>query len=294
MDLKEYIKSKRPSLSASSIITYASVLRSLYHKCFNSKDIDVKKFEESKTILEHLKDVPVNKRKTMLSALVIITSDAKYRDQMLDDVRAYNKGIERQEKTPEQEASWIKTDEVKKVFDALQKQANLLYKKESLSSADLQEIQNFVIVSLLSGIFIPPRRSLDYCNFKIREIDPALNYLDKKSLVFNSYKTAKTYGKQVVECPPALLKILKKWITVNKSDWLFFDTNGGKLSPVKLNQRLNKIFGGRKISVNALRHSYLTGKYEDTIKVNEDMAADMKEMGSSMKQSTTYIKKECV
>jgi len=259
MDLKEYIKSKRSTLSASSIITYASVLRSLYHKCFNSKDIDVKKFEESKTILEHLKDVPVNKRKTMLSALVIITSDAKYRDQMLDDVRAYNKGIATQEKTPEQEASWIKSDEVKKVFDTLQKQANLLYKKETLSSSDLQEIQNFVIVSLLSGVFIPPRRSLDYCNFKIREIDPAMNFLDKK---------------------------------VNKSDWLFFDTNGGKLSPVKLNQRLNKIFGGRKIGVNSLRHSYLTGKYEDTIKTNEALAADMKEMGSSMKQSTTYIKKE--
>jgi hypothetical protein len=94
----------------------------------------------------------------------------------------------------------------------------------------------------LGGIFIPPRRSLDYCDFKIKNIDPALNYIEKKALVFNRYKTAQPYGKQMVECPPVLLKILKKWISVNQTDYLLFDTNGGKLSPVKLNQRLNKIF----------------------------------------------------
>jgi hypothetical protein len=140
-------------------------------------------------------------------------------------------------------------------------------------------------------MFIPPRRSLDYCHFKIKEMDPAQNYLEKKTLVFNSYKTAKTYGQQVIECPPPLLKILKKWISVNPTNYLLFDTNGAALSPVKLNQRLNKIFKG-KISVNALRHCYLTDKYADTIKTNEALASDMSEMGSSVAQSKNYIKKE--
>ena len=289
--MKEYIKAKRPSLSASSIITYASVLRSLYSKVFNSRDIDVKKFDDTKQVLEFLKDVPANKRKTILSALVIITDNAEYRDQMLGDIKTYNNNISTQEKTPEQEASWITMDEVKKVFDQLSKQASVLYKKETLSSADLQEIQNFVIVSLLGGVFIPPRRSLDYTNFKIREIDPALNFLDKKTLTFNSYKTAKTYGQQTVECPPPLLKILKKWISSNKTDWLLFDSNGGKLTPVKLNQRLTKVMGKGR-SVNSLRHSYLSGKYIDTIKVNEELEKDMTAMGSSKSQSTGYIKKE--
>ena len=292
MDLKPYIKGKRPSLSDSSVITYASVLRSLYSKVFNSRDIDVKKFDDTKQVLEFLKDVPANKRKTILSALVIVTDNADYRDQMIGDIHTYNKGIATQEKTPEQEASWITMDEIKKIYDALAKQAAVLYKKETLSSADLQEIQNYVIVCLLGGVFIPPRRSLDFCLFKIKEIAPALNYLDKKTLVFNSYKTAKTYGQQIVECPPGLLKILKKFISVNKTEWLLFDSNGGKLTPVKLNQRLNKIFGGRKVGVNSLRHSYLSGKYADTIKVNEELASDMKEMGSSIAQSKTYIKKD--
>ena len=292
MDLKPYIKGKRPSLSDSSIITYASVLRSLYSKVFNSRDIDVKKFDDTKSILGFLKEVPANRRKTILSALVIATDNAEYRDQMLGDIKTYNNNISTQVKTPEQEASWVTMDEIKKIYDALAKQAAVLYKKETLSSADLQEIQNFVIIALLGGIFIPPRRSLDFTNFTIR-IDPALNYLDKKTLVFNSYKTAKTYGQQIVECPPGLLKILKKFISVNKTEWLLFDSNGGKLTPVKLNQRLNKIFGGRKVGVNSLRHSYLTGKYADTIKVNEELEKDMAAMGSSSKnQATTYIKRE--
>ena len=129
MDLKEYIKSKRGTLSASSIITYASVLRSLYAKVFHSKDIDVKKFDETKTILDFLQNVAPNKRKTILSALVIVTDDSKYRDQMLDDVRSYNKGIATQDKTDSQKENWVKTDEVKSFFDTLAKQTSLLYNK---------------------------------------------------------------------------------------------------------------------------------------------------------------------
>jgi hypothetical protein len=72
-----------------------------------------------------------------------------------------------------------------------------------------------------------------------------------------------------------------------------FDTNNSKLSPVKLNQRLNKIFGSEKgCSVNGLRHSFLSNKYQDTIKLNEAMAKDMQEMGSSISQSKVYIQKE--
>ena len=291
MELSDYIKSKRPALAASSIVTYASILRSLFFKVFNSRDIDFKRYDDSKTILEYLSEVPPNKRKTILSALVIITDNDKYRSQMNDDVKQYNKDIATQEKSPSQEQSWMKTDEIKKAYDTLAKHAALLYKKESLSSNDLQDIQNYIIVALVSGLFIPPRRSLDYTNFKIKNIDPTLNYLDKKTLTFCSYKTFRLYGKQTLEVPPPLLKILKKWISVNPTEWLLFDTKGQKLTPIKLTHRLNKIFGNGK-SINAIRHCYLTDKYGDTIKVNEALATDMKQMGSSMGVASNYIKRE--
>jgi hypothetical protein len=79
--------------------------------------------------------------------------------------------------------------------------------------------------------------------------------------------------------------------TFSKSLYLLFDSNGKKLTNVKLTQRLNKIFG-KKASVNQLRHTYLSDKYQDTIKLNKEMADDMKAMGSSRAQESIYIKKD--
>lgn len=291
--LKDYIHSKRSTLSASSLTTYTSILKNLYKDVFGDEKIDFNKFDETEKILGHLKDIPPNRRKTILSALVIITSNKKYRDLMLEDVRDYNKEIQKQEKTPEQEASWVSGEQVKEVYDELKGQADMLYKKKNLKPAELQEIQSFIIMSLLGGIFIPPRRSKDYCDFVIKSPDQNKdNYLDKSKMVFNSYKTAKCYGKQEVEIPRPLQNILKKWISVNPTKTLLFDSNMNPLTSVKLNQRLNKIFGNRKISTNQMRHTYLTDKFADSIEQKKKIDNTMKEMGSSAGMLETYVKKE--
>ena len=71
---------------------------------------------------------------------------------------------------------------------------------------------------------------------------------------------------------------------------MLVDTNGNKLNSVKLNQRLNSIFGGKKAAVNALRHSYLTGKYAETSKQQKALETDLTEMGTSMNVAKNYIK----
>jgi len=290
-DLKKYIKHKRPTLSDSSLTTYASILKSLYKKVFGDTDIDHKGFEDTAKILKYLNDIPPNRRKTILSALVVITDSKPYRDLMLDDVRNYNKEIHKQEKTETQEENWVDGSQVKEVWNGLKKDADLLYKKASLKPADLQHIQNFIVMSLLGGIFIPPRRSKDFCDFKIKDVDKEKdNYFEKGKMIFNSYKTAKTYGQQIIEVPKPLQSILKKWLLVNPTAYLLFDSNMNKLTSVKLNQRLNKIFDEKKISVNALRHSFLTDKYEAHSKVDKELASDMTAMGSSKGMAETYIK----
>jgi hypothetical protein len=294
MEIKDYIKKKRTTLSDSSLTTYASVLKSLYKKVFGEGKIDWDKFENTKTVLDFLKDIPPNRRKTILSALVIITGKADYRDKMLSDVRDYNKEIQKQEKTPAQEENWVDDKQVREVFEALRTDAVALMKKKSaLKPNDLQDIQNFIILALLGGVFIPPRRSKDYCDFKIKNVDTNKdNYLKKGKMVFNSYKTFKTYGTQEVDIPKPLVTILNAWLKMNPTEWLLFDTNMNHLTPVKLNQRLNKIFGDKKIAVNALRHSYLTGKYADTIAKNKEIENTMTDMGSSKGMLTTYVKED--
>jgi integrase len=290
-EITKELHSKRPSLSKSSLITYTSILKNLYYKVFDKDNIDLKKFDDTNEILNFLKNMPANRRKTILSALVIITDNKKYRELMLEDVRDYNHEIHKQEKTPEQQESWVNTNQVKIIWEDLKKNAELLYKKKDLKNIDLQQIQNFIILSLLGGIFIPPRRSKDYCDFYIKDIDKDKNnYLEKNKMFFNSYKTSKTYGQQEVEVPKPLLLILKKWININPTKTLLFDTYLKPLSSVKLNQRLNKIFNSKKVSVNQLRHTYLTNEFGHTINENKKINNVMEEMGSSKNMLTTYVK----
>jgi integrase len=294
MDLKDAIKEKRPLLSGSSITTYNSILKNLYKRVFDSEDIDIKKFEDSDKILDFLKDLPPNKRKTILSSLVIITDDnKKYKSVMMDDISAYNKEISKQEKSPTQEENWVNTSEIKEVWEDLKKNAELLYKKKELKPSDLQQIQNFIIVSLLGGIFIPVRRSKDFCDFVILNADKKIeNYLEKNKMIFTSYKTSKFYGTQELLIPKPLMSILKKWISVNPTRYLLFDSNMNKLTNVKLNQRFNKIFGDKKVSVNNMRHTYLTDKFGDTIAKNKEIEKTMNDMGSSKNMLINYVKED--
>ena len=270
MNLKTELKNKRPNLSNGSLLTYNSILSSLYKNVFSKDgsdvaDIDIDKFNNTDTILEHLKALPTNRRKTILSALVVISDKKPYRDLMLEDIKNYNQEISKQEKSPAQELSWVNTDDIKSLYEKLKDVGTYLYKKKDFTMKEYQQIQDFVIVALLGGLFIPPRRSLDYCSFKLKNIDTDKdNYIDKNQMVFNTYKTAKFYKQQRVDIPKDLKAILTKWIKVNPTDYLLFDTNKNPLTSVKLNQRMNKIFG-KKVGVNQMRHTYLTDKYRDTI-----------------------------
>jgi len=99
---------------------------------------------------------------------------------------------------------------------------------------EYQQIQDLIIVAVLGGLFIPPRRNLDYCCFKLKNINNDNdNYIDKNQFVFNTYKTAKFYKQQRVDIPKDLKTILTKWIKINPTDYLLFDTNQNPLTSVK-------------------------------------------------------------
>lgn len=289
--IKDYIKEKKPTLSDSSITTYSSILKNLYKRVFDDSTVDFKKFDETDKVINFLKDMPPNKRKTILSSLVIITNKKAYRDLMLEDVKIYNEDMAKQEKTETQKENWTDTEQIKTILNELKNNADLIYKKKKLTLNDLQEIQSYIIMCLLSGYYIAPRRSKDYCDFKCKNFNKETdNFMDKNKMYFNSYKTAKTYGQQSIDIPKELKSILNKWCKVNPTEYLLFDSNLNKLSSVKLNQRLNKLFDKKKISVNALRHAYLTDKYAAHSLENKKLEDDMKQMGSSMNMADTYIK----
>ena len=290
--LSDAILKARPALSKSSVHTYTSVLSSLHKKVFGISDsIELKDFTEDERIIHFLRQKPASSRKSVLAALVVLTGLDSYRKAMMQDVQSFKVEIEKQENTPKQKENEITPDEIKHIFEKLASNATQLYLKKHRTVSDLMEISDYVILSLLSGIFIPPRRALDFTAFKIKNIDhDADNFLDKNELVFNTYKTSKTYGRQTVSIPPPLKAILVKYYKINPTDFLLFSSKFTPLTSVTLNQRLNKIFGGRRVAINSLRHCYLTSKYTNLSKEQKLMDEDMAQMGSSPGMLNTYVK----
>lgn len=287
------IKESRPNLAANTIKTYNSILSALHKKVYPDKEINLADFKNVKKIMESLKDKAPSTRKTSLSALFILTGLKEYQDQMKEDIKVYKTDVAKQEQSDKQKDSFMSQDEIKKRLEELRVQAEHLYKKgDNINGADINQIQNYIILALCSGVYIPPRRSLDYTAMKVKNINKEKdNYMEKGKFYFNQYKGSNKKGVQEIPIPKPLQAIIKKWLTLNNgSHYLLNDVNGNPLNSIKITQRLNKILKDGS-AINTLRHSYLSSKYQDTIKLNEQMEKDLNAMGSSKQQEKVYIQK---
>ena len=292
MDLIDVLKKKRPHLAESSLRTYKSILTNIYKKCFPDDDeIDLKKFSDTKCIIDHLKDIPFNKRKTTLASLVVITDNDEYKKLMIDDIKEYN-NEKISQKAEGKFEDMLKIEDVENVLKKLENDAKHLYKSEHKTMSDLQKIQNYVLLALTGGIYQPPRRSLDWL-IKFRNYDAENDNhvnMKNKTFVFNNFKTKSSKGQQIIPITKPLLAIVKKWISVipTGSDYLLFDNKMHSMKPSQITHRLNAVFG-KPISTSMLRHIYLSSKFSN---VNlKDLVNTATDMGNSAMQALEYVKR---
>ena len=289
MDFKPKLKENRANLTESTLKTYQSVLNSLWKKVYGKDEFAMSKFNKVEPLKEKLDDMALATRKTTLSALYVLTGNEDFRKLMMEDIEKTNGINAKQEMNEKQKEAYVSQNDLHQRFLDMETKVKAMYRSKDY---DFGKMQEYIILSLLSGLYIPPRRALDYTAFKIKNIDKEHdNYFDKNKLYFNKYKTSGKKGQQVVEVPKELASILKKWISVNPTEYLLFDSKGGAMSSVKLNQKLERMFG-KKVGINTLRHSYMSDKYGDLIHAKKSMADDFEKMGSSALQETVYIQKK--
>lgn len=156
---------------------------------------------------------------------------------------------------------------------------------------------NYVILSCY--ILLCPRRLKDYSLMHVTttldNLSSEFNYYYYNSLtndrlfVFNNYKTSKSYNTQKVVVPSQLDIILQKYInTYNIQNSLF------SLSSINLEHRLMRLFykyTGKNISVNILRHSYISYMI-DTNKIQDNEETISLIMGHSVPMQKIYYKNE--
>ena len=285
--LQEKIKENRPNLSTSSVKTYISILSNLYKKLNGEGNIEWFK-KEPEQILKCLEEKNDQTKKTNLSALFILTGIQEYQSVMNTIMKKVNDDYKNQKMNEKQKDNWISINEIKEKYNALSVDANLMLNKKKILNENV--MMEFLLMSFLSGVIMPPRRSLDYSEMKIRSFDTKTdNYYKGNKFYFNKYKTVKTYGLQVLEVPKELNNILKKWIKINTNDYMIYSSNGHKISCPQITRILNKVFE-KKISTSMLRHIYLTNIYKDVPRLNQmEHLAD--EMGHSVSTAMEYIKR---
>ena len=285
--LQEKIKENRPNLSTSSVKTYISILSNLYKKLNGEGNIEWFN-EEHDEILKYLGDKNDQTRKTTLSSLFILTNLKEYQSVMNTIMKKVNDDYKNQKMNEKQKDNWISVNEIKEKYNVLSVDANLMLNKKKILNENI--MMEFLLMSFLGGVVIPPRRSLDYSEMKIRNYDVKTdNYYKGNKFYFNKYKTVKTYGLQILDVPKELNNVLKRWIKINTNDYMIYSSNNKKLSCPQITRILNKVFG-KNISTSMLRHIYLTNVYKDVPQINK-MENLANEMGHSISTAMEYIKR---
>jgi len=315
-EFKTIIMKNRPLLASGTLKTYMASIRkiqSIVNVDADTVDALIKNREEIAKQLAEVQTPMV--RKSKISVIITILDDKHndhseeldealkfYRKEMTEDAAKVNKRELSQELSDKQKEHLITQEEVMKVYNQLKAEASPLMKKGTLTRKQFETIQNFVLLSMY--VLIPPRRSMDYAVFKIRNFNEAsdsednymVNYNKNKkkglaSFVFNTYKNSKRLGRQVInDIPKSLERILEMWKTYNKSDYLLINNQGKPVSQSKIASWLNDIFGGRQISTSMLRHIYLSDKYKDVDL--QDLTDTANAMGQTdIRRTLKYVNK---
>jgi hypothetical protein len=280
------IKTNRPQLSQSSANTYASLLVNL------AKKMDLKEFNQSnkKDILDYIdKNITsLQSKKTILSALYILTGNTDYREVMLQICKEVNDNYKQQKVAPNRENSFISFDKVKEIYENLK----TMYKQ----NPTLEHLENIIIVGLMSGSVegIVPRRN-EWAMVKIKDYDKEKdNYLEKGICYFHKFKTDKIYGSQSVKIKGTeIMKYITKWLKTNPTEYLLYNLNTNKpFSSSDLSKRLKKIFNNENIGCDQLRSIYLSHLYKNVPKLSE-LQNTAEAMGHSLNTAfTNYVKKD--
>lgn len=284
---------------------YNSVLNRLYKDLNINQPFNTQFFiYNQKEILKKINEYNINSAKTIISAIISLLDDtikekAIYRDKLMDLINKIKIFNDKNIKTNKQMMNDINNTEIKYIYDYLYKKYKILNLNDKLTDNDFNIFQNFILFCLISGIYIEPRRLLDYTNLRYINNNEDNIYINGQ-FIFRKYKTNKTYGQQNIDIPVKLNNILKKYVNYrlnyeNKTDYFFINSNKNKLSESSMNQLINKIYNDIidtdiKPGINGFRHLYISNLYKD-LRPLEKINKSAYNMGHNMETHLSYIKR---
>jgi hypothetical protein len=296
-DLAKHIRANRPNITDSSVRTYVSILSNMYYREHDrDTPINLAFFRDEKHILDLLSDKTPQSRKTVLAACVVLNGESfdnkLLGEKMREDLKDTRDEVNKQVKTKKQEDNWTDYENIKKIQQAYEVEAiKKMTGKGAIDHATREFLTRYMMLTLSSGIYFPPRRS-EMVLIKVKDVDTEKdNYIDLSTneIVYNQFKTVKKYGQQRVKFPPAFKAILKKYLAKMSGQTYLLERQGIPFLATELTREMYKIFG-KNISTSLIRHIYLSNVYKDVpaIKEMQERATDM---GHSISEALQYVKK---
>ena len=295
--LENIIRSKKPNLSDSSVKQYLISLKSLYYhvypksKQFISDNFDI--FNNEILMLEIMKDMNYQTRKTTISAILSFNPDNKelIRHQQKLDLQQQQIDNDNQIKTAKQIEKWMSINDINDIYNNVYKSRKTLLKKSILDFNEYTKIQDLLILSLYTqnnGII---RRNSDFVNMKKRNFNKNIdNYIDfkNKTFNFNIYKTAKNYGLQTIPISKSLMRLIKQVIQYNNYDYLIIKNFNGDIT--SSNYIKNVLTKYLNLSSSMLRHIYISEDPNNNINLNK-LIDDSANFSHTPIQHLQYIKR---
>lgn len=277
--------------------------------------------KNTESVHAHLADYAETTQKTLMSVIVSVLGLVKDKQSykkihaywytaMMDKSNAL-KSRDPNVKTAKQEENWLSWDVVQAHESRLKGEVEALKGKE-LNSSQWDTLLSFMVLSLYTRF--APRRNQDYMFMKLvgdekKATEADSNYLvlgKMPKFIFRKYKTSKKHGEQVFDLPIELVDALTLYLNAHplltksaklplakkvgvKSDGIPFlvHHDGTPLTAVNsITRILNKIFG-KRIGATALRHIYLSSKYDV-----QEMNEDAEKMAHGSNQQREYMKVE--
>jgi hypothetical protein len=275
--------------SPKTLATYNRLLDELRTK-FDAPVGDLKFTKQTQEIIAYVEglDKSYASKKLYYAVLVSVLRDLKtgktkllreaetaYRTKMIEYNTRLGEIAQQQEMSEREIGIWVCWEDV---LDAHRK-------LKAAAEGNLQDkklYKEYVILSLY--VLIPPLRS-DYSPVRITATEDGQK--DNKlvvdssgvSLVLHDYKTAKQYGVQRLTFPIELENIIRHWLTLETSGFLF-SVNGKAASESWLSGQVRNIMlrlTGKASGINILRHSYITymRRGEQPVIAQNSLAASM-------------------
>ena len=317
MDLSKLIKKVKPNISDITIKMYSSKISNLHKLITQSNDIkDLKFLSVPSQILSVLSKKKAHTIKNYLVSIIVVlqSEPEKYKKQIEEyskEIKKLSENInnnyDENKKSESQSNNWVEMNDIKELVKQYKDNYNKLRKKSKLNNNDLQNIQDYLLLSLYSGIYFEPLRN-DFHNMEIilesevKDMNKEKNYLiimdnDSIKFVFNKYKTVKSYG--VYELPiksKVLSDLILFWIENNGSDkFLINITNKKPYSANAITKNLNRIFEknlDKTVSSSLIRHIYISEKLKDNISTKDKKSLAKNMMHSKSVQENVYNKIE--